>query len=53
MVGFYRLPGLVAIIALTVYIYLTLVAFNFISGVLTLPGLATLVLGVGMVSMLT
>ena len=52
MVGFYRLPGLVAIIALTVYIYLTLVAFNFISGVLTLPGLA-LVLGVGMASMLT
>lgn len=48
MVGFYRLPGLVAIIALTVYIYLTLVAFNFISGVLTLPGLAALVLGVGM-----
>ena len=50
MVGFYRLPGLVAIIALTVYIYLTLVAFNFISGVLTLPGLAALVLGVGTVS---
>lgn len=48
MVGFYRLPGIVAIIALTVYIYLTLVAFNFISGVLTLPGLAALVLGVGM-----
>ena len=48
MLGFYRLPGLVAIIALTAYIYLTLVAFNFISGVLTLPGLAALVLGVGM-----
>ncbi|MEK4561680.1 protein translocase subunit SecDF [Staphylococcus sp. FSL K6-3157] len=48
MLGFYRLPGLVAIIALTVYIYLTMVAFNFISGVLTLPGLAALVLGVGM-----
>ena len=47
MLGFYRLPGLVAIIALTTYIYLTLVAFNFISGVLTL-GLAALVLGVGM-----
>ena len=45
MLGFYRLPGLVAIIALTTYIYLTLVAFNFISGVLTLPGLAALVLG--------
>ncbi|HDH4916525.1 TPA: protein translocase subunit SecDF [Staphylococcus aureus] len=48
MLGFYRLPGLVAIIALATYIYLTLVAFNFISGVLTLPGLAALVLGVGM-----
>ena len=48
MLGFYRLPGLVAIIALTTYIYLTLVAFNFISGVLTLPGIAALVLGVGM-----
>lgn len=48
MVGFYRLPGIVAVIALTVYVYLTLVAFNFISGVLTLPGLAALVLGVGM-----
>ena len=48
MLGFYRLPGLVAIIALTTYIYLVMVAFNFISGVLTLPGLAALVLGVGM-----
>ncbi|WP_427707863.1 protein translocase subunit SecDF [Staphylococcus parequorum] len=48
MLGFYRLPGLVAIIALTAYIYLTMLAFNFISGVLTLPGLAALVLGVGM-----
>ncbi|RIN03746.1 protein translocase subunit SecDF [Staphylococcus warneri] len=48
MLGFYRLPALVAIIALTTYIYLTLVAFNFISGVLTLPGLAALVVGVGM-----
>ncbi|MGV3112257.1 protein translocase subunit SecDF [Staphylococcus pettenkoferi] len=48
MFGFYRLPGLVANIALTAYIYLTLVAFNFISGVLTLPGIAALVLGVGM-----
>lgn len=48
MLGFYRLPGLVAVIALTTYIYLTLFAFNLISGVLTLPGLAALVLGVGM-----
>ncbi|PTG72685.1 protein translocase subunit SecDF [Staphylococcus chromogenes] len=48
MLFFYRLPGLIAIITLTTYVYLTLVAFNFISGVLTLPGLAALVLGVGM-----
>ncbi|MBI5974176.1 protein translocase subunit SecDF [Staphylococcus canis] len=48
MLLFYRIPGIVAVITLTTYIYLTLVAFNFISGVLTLPGLAALVLGVGM-----
>ncbi|HHU6749535.1 TPA: protein translocase subunit SecDF [Staphylococcus pseudintermedius] len=48
MLLFYRLPGVVAVITLTTYIYLTMVAFNFISGVLTLPGLAALVLGVGM-----
>lgn len=48
MLLFYRIPGLIAVITLTTYIYLTLVAFNFISGVLTLPGLAALVLGVGM-----
>ncbi|PTG13216.1 protein translocase subunit SecDF [Staphylococcus chromogenes] len=48
MLFFYRLTGLIAVITLTTYVYLTLVAFNFISGVLTLPGLAALVLGVGM-----
>ncbi len=32
MLGFYRLPGLVAIIALTTYIYLTLVAFILFPG---------------------
>ncbi|MDK3914940.1 protein translocase subunit SecDF [Staphylococcus pseudintermedius] len=48
MLLFYRLPGIIAVITLTTYIYLTMVAFNFISGVLTLPGLAALVLGVGM-----
>ncbi|MGT2397872.1 MMPL family transporter [Staphylococcus aureus] len=42
------ITSLVAIIALTTYIYLTLVAFNSSSGVLSLPGLAALVLGVGM-----
>lgn len=48
MLFYYRLPGVVAVITLSAYIYLTLIAFNFISGVLTLPGLAALVLGVGM-----
>ncbi|MBA8758850.1 protein translocase subunit SecDF [Staphylococcus schleiferi subsp. coagulans] len=48
MLLFYRLPGLIAVITLTTYIHLTMLAFNFISGVLTLPGLAALVLGVGM-----
>ncbi|WP_411844190.1 protein translocase subunit SecDF [Salinicoccus sp. HZC-1] len=48
MIAFYRLPGIVAAVTLTVYIYLTLVGFNSISGVLTLPGIAALILGVGM-----
>lgn len=48
MLGFYRLPGLVAVITLTVYIFLTIVGFNAISGMLTLPGIAALILGVGM-----
>src|SRR5699024_3966333 len=48
MLVFYSLPSLVAIIALRAYIYLTLLAVKFISGVLTLQGLAALVLGVRM-----
>lgn len=48
MLIFYRLPGVVAVITLTVYIYVTLQGFNLISGVLTLPGIAALILGVGM-----
>ncbi|WP_026858241.1 protein translocase subunit SecDF [Jeotgalicoccus psychrophilus] len=48
MLGFYRLPGLVAVITLTVYIFLTIAGFNAISGMLTLPGIAALILGVGM-----
>lgn len=48
MIFFYRLPGVVAVITLTVYIYVTLQGFNLISGVLTLPGIAALILGVGM-----
>ncbi len=48
MLGSYRLPGLVAVITLTVYIFLTIAGFNAISGTLTLPGIAALILGVGM-----
>ncbi|QYA49132.1 protein translocase subunit SecDF [Nosocomiicoccus ampullae] len=48
MLVFYRVPGLIASLTLVVYVYLTLVMFNLISGVLTLPGIAALILGVGM-----
>lgn len=48
MIFFYRLPGIVAATTLTFYIFLTLVGFNTINGMLTLPGIAALILGVGM-----
>lgn len=48
MIVYYRLPGLVAVITLAVYVYLILLVFTLINGVLTLPGIAALVLGVGM-----
>lgn len=48
MLLYYRLPGLVAVISLIVYMFLILVIFDWINGVLTLPGIAAIVLGVGM-----
>lgn len=48
MLFFYRLPGLVSIITLILYINLIMLFFNGINAVLTLPGIAGLVLGVGM-----
>jgi len=45
---YYRLPGLIANITLVVYIYLNLLVFVLINGVLTLPGIAGLVLGIAM-----
>lgn len=48
MLIYYRLPGIVAVITLTVYIFLIMVVFTAINGVLTLPGIAALLLGVGM-----
>lgn len=48
MLFFYRLPGLVSIITLILYINLIMLFFNGINAVLTLPGIAGLVLGIGM-----
>lgn len=47
MLLYYRLPGAVACISLSVYIYLILLVFDWMNGVLTLPGIAALILGVG------
>ncbi|MBZ5201239.1 protein translocase subunit SecDF [Planomicrobium chinense] len=48
MLIYYRLPGLVAVVTLSVYVYLILLVFEWIGGVLTLPGIAAIMLGVGM-----
>lgn len=48
MIIVYRLPGFVAAVNLSIYIYLILVIFELMNGVLTLPGIAALILGVGM-----
>ncbi|MBH0229986.1 protein translocase subunit SecDF [Halobacillus yeomjeoni] len=48
MIAYYRFPGVIAAITLTAYIYLILLVFELMNGVLTLPGIAALILGVGM-----
>lgn len=48
MIAVYRFPGLIATITLSIYIYLILLVFDWMNGVLTLPGIAALILGVGM-----
>lgn len=48
MLLFYRFPGAIAVITLSAYVYLILVIFEWIGGVLTLPGIAAIMLGVGM-----
>lgn len=48
MLLYYRFMGLIAIITLTVYVYFVLVVFDWMNAVLTLPGIAALILGVGM-----
>lgn len=48
MIGFYRLPGIIATITLSAYVYLILLIFDWMHATLTLPGIAALILGVGM-----
>ncbi|OEH91494.1 protein translocase subunit SecDF [Bacillus solimangrovi] len=48
MLFYYRLPGFIAVITLSVYIFLILQVFDWMNGVLTLPGIAAIILGVGM-----
>ncbi|WP_210366779.1 protein translocase subunit SecDF [Bacillus sp. REN3] len=48
MIFYYRLPGIIATVTLSIYIYLILLIFDWMNGVLTLPGIAALILGVGM-----
>ena len=48
MVVYYRLPGLVADLALIIYAVLTYAAFNLLGVTLTLPGIAGFILSIGM-----
>ncbi|HLQ97893.1 MAG TPA: protein translocase subunit SecDF [Candidatus Dormibacteraeota bacterium] len=48
MVAYYRFPGLITSINLVIYVYLIVLVFGLMNGVLTLPGIAALILGVGM-----
>src|SRR5699024_4223050 len=48
LLSVYRFHWVIAAVNLAIYIYLILVVFNFMNGVLTLPGIAALILGVGM-----
>ncbi|WP_127587823.1 protein translocase subunit SecD [Paenibacillus koleovorans] len=48
MVLFYRIPGLVASVTLITYTWVVLLMFYLMNATLTLPGIAALVLGIGM-----
>lgn len=48
MIGYYRLPGLVASISLVLYASIVLLVMQYLNATLTLPGVAGIVLGVGM-----
>ncbi|MFD2446185.1 protein translocase subunit SecDF [Bacillus sp. CGMCC 1.16607] len=48
MIAYYRFPGFIASVALTINLFINLLIFDWINGVLTLPGIAALILGIGM-----
>lgn len=48
MIAFYRIPGLAASIALTIYVGLVVITINGFDVTLTLPGIAGIVLSIGM-----
>lgn len=48
MIFVYRLPGIVSALMLLLYVFVTMLIYNSMGGVFTLPGIAALVLGVGM-----
>lgn len=48
MIFAYRFAGIIASINLAFYVYIILLVFGLLQGVLTLPGIAALILGVGM-----
>jgi SecD/SecF fusion protein len=48
MLFYYRFPGFIAVVSLSIYIYLILLLFHWMNAVLTLPGIAALILGIGM-----
>jgi len=48
MILWYRLPGVIANVALAIYMLLVLAVYSFIGAVLTLPGIAGFILSIGM-----
>lgn len=48
LVAFYRFSGLIASVGVIIYTFLTFLIFWLFGGVLTLPGIAAVVIGIGM-----
>lgn len=48
LIAMFRIPGVVASITLITYTWLLILVFNLLNATLTLPGIAALILGIGM-----